>query len=79
MKVKIYSYFNCNSYYISEPYNFVIQINNNIKTLNLFRSTINNENCDIIEINNDFIKECYDVLLAQEQVEQLKKNLFKKI
>ncbi len=77
MKVKTNTYCGCINYYITEPYNFVIQINNSIKKLELFRSNITKEESEV-DINDKWVQECYEVLLAQEQVEQLKNELVKK-
>jgi hypothetical protein len=78
MKVKANKYYGAISYYISEPFNFVIQLNNNIKTLDLYRtSNLESEECDIVEINDSWVQECYEILLAQEQLNELKKDLFR--
>ncbi len=79
MKVKIQKFINNINYYIEEPFNFIIKINTNIMTLDLFRLENNLlDDYEICDVNDSWVRECYEVLLAQEQVYELKKDLLTK-
>ncbi len=79
MKVKVEKCLNNISYYVEEPFNFIIKINTNIMTLDLSRLQTNlHFDSEICDIDDSWVRECYEVLLAQEQVDELKKDLLKK-
>jgi hypothetical protein len=79
MKVKIQKFINNINYYIEEPFNFIIKINTNIMTFDLFRLENNLiDDYEICDIDDSWVRECYEVLLAQEQVYELKKDLLTK-